>query len=317
MKIKRLKGGYKPYITEDEKRFVSCSSNTVYIYDLENGKLLQSVRTFRNISRVAVSHNKQLLAVKNTSGILAVFRLDSGEKICQSYMECREGEQMVFVPDDNAVLDFDWDGRTMLLDYSNGTHCILDGPAHGKGKQLPRTAYIQYDVFTNQIYKLMADNYGESSGKIMVSSADPGHMAFKVVYETQGSEILLDHLKGISLCKTHNYYMNFRANQLIVTDKNFTEVSRIDLPTGIGVRNAWKFWVSPGEKYVFLDFGPQCDATDFAAMRTAKSLTGLFALGTMEQVAEFDYDNVSGFLMYDDDRKFIIPTWKGSYAGEL
>lgn len=59
----------------------------------------------------------------------------------------------------------------------------------------------------------------------------------------------------------------------------------------------------------------QCDAMDFAAMRTAKSLTGLFALDTMEQVAEFDYDNVSGFLMYDDDRKFIIPTWKGSYAG--
>lgn len=52
-------------------------------------------------------------------------------------------------------------------------------------------------------------------------------------------------------------------------------------------------------------------------MRTAKSLIGLFALDTMEQVAEFDYDYVSGFLMYDDDRKFIIPTWKGSYTGEL
>lgn len=317
MKVKKLKGGYTPYITEDEKRLITVGKNTVYVYNLEDGKLLQSVKTFNNISRAAISNNRQLLAVKNTSGTLAVFHLDSGEKICQSYMECCEGEQMLFIPDDSAVLDFDRNGRTMLFDYSGGSHSILDGPAHGKGQQLPRTAYIRYDVHTNQIYKFMADNYGNSSGKIMASPADVDDIAFETVHETQGSEILPNHLWGISLCKTHNYHMDIRTNQLIVTDKHFSEVSRINLPSGIGVRNAMKFRVSADEKYVFLDFDKQCDAADFAAMETAKSLSCLFALDTMEQVAEFDYEFVSDFLMFDDDKKFVLATWKGSYVGDL
>lgn len=315
MKIKKLKGGFTPYITEDEKQLITFGKRTVYIYNLEDNKLLQSVKTFSDVSRAAISHNKQLLAAKNTLGTHAVFDLESGEKICQSYMERREGEQMIFVPDDSAILDFDRDGRTMLLDYASGTHCILDGPAHGEKKQFPFTAYIQYDVHTNQIYKFVADDYGNSSGKIMVSPADAGHIAFKVVHETQGSEVLPNHLYGISLCKTHNYYMNARKNQLIMTDKNFSEVSKIDLPSGIGICNARKFRVSAGEKYVFLDFGRQCDAEHYT--KTAKSLSCLFALDTMEQVAEFDYEYVSNFLMYDDDRKFVLATWVGSYLGNL
>lgn len=31
---------------------------------------------------------------------------------------------------------------------------------------------------------------------------------------------------------------------------------------------------------------------------------------------EFDCDYDSGFLMYDDDREFIVSTWNGSYLHE-
>lgn len=43
MKTKKLKGGFTPYITADEKLLVTVSRNTAYVYDLESGKLQQSV----------------------------------------------------------------------------------------------------------------------------------------------------------------------------------------------------------------------------------------------------------------------------------
>lgn len=72
MKAKKLKGGYTPYMTEDEKQLAAFSRNTVYVYNLEDGKLLQSVKTISNVSSVAISNNKQLLVAKNTSGTIAV-----------------------------------------------------------------------------------------------------------------------------------------------------------------------------------------------------------------------------------------------------
>lgn len=68
---------------------------------------------------------------------------------------------------------------------------------------------------------------------------------------------------------------------------------------------------------MFMDFGQQRGARDYAAAETAKFLSCLFALDTMEQAAEFDYPYVSNFLMFDDDKKLILATWKGSYLGAL
>lgn len=209
MKTKKLKGGYRLFITDDEKLLVTLSSrNTVYVYDLAVGKLQHQLRTVNNVSCTAVSKDKQCLAVKNTSGTIALFSLVTGEEICRNVMECREGEPMTFTPDGSGLLDFDWDGRTMFLDCSTAKHCILDGPESGERNKLPRTAYIQYDTYSNQIYKFMADEYGNSSGKIFASPADMENIAFEVIQEY--ADTLPDSMGGISLCRMHNYYMDIR-----------------------------------------------------------------------------------------------------------
>lgn len=81
MKIKKLKGGFTPYITTDEKLLVTVSRNTAYVYDLESGKLQQSVKSLSNLSETAVSGDKKLLAVKNTSEMIALISLESWEEI--------------------------------------------------------------------------------------------------------------------------------------------------------------------------------------------------------------------------------------------
>ncbi len=64
-----------------------------------------------------------------------------------------------------------------------------------------------------------------------------------------------------------------------------------------------KVLVSPGEKYAFISMG----GTDSA----------LFELSSMKLVREFEYDCIADFKMIDDDRRYIISTWNGTYVGEI
>ena len=318
-KIKKLKGGFDLFVTEDEKLLVTSNSrNAVYVYDLETGKLKLQVKTVSNVSEKAISPDKSLLAAKNTQGHIAIISMETGEEIGRSNMKWCEGEQMTFTADSKAILDFDWDGRTMLLDCDTKMYKILDGPKEKGEKVLPRVSHIKYDRYSNQIYKFVADEWGNSKGRIMASPADPENISFEVVQEFP--DVLPDHLEGISLCKTNNYYLDKKNKDLVVTDKQFAEVRRISLPESVKESKLWpdKMWVSPCEQYVFIDMGRQYDPDDFAGtFHDAKPLSYLFKLDTMELVQEFDYDYISDFTMIDEDKKFILSTWQGSYIGEI
>lgn len=315
MKIKKLKGGFHPFLTEDETLLSTMNSrNSVYIYNLKTGKLLHTLKTVSNVSETAISKDQKLLAAKNTSGLMAVIRLEDEQEICRSAMEGREGYQMLFMPDHKTILDFDWEGRTMCLDCQTGSHAILDGPGPGP-KTLPKlTSHIEYDAYTDQIYKFVSNGSGSPGGKVMVSPACLKGIAYETVQEFENT--LPGRSGGLSFCRTNNYYVDQRQNQLVATDKNFAELFRKELPAA-GVCSFDRVWVSADEKYLFMDFGRQCDPRDFAAFRTAKSLSCLYALDTMEQVAEFDYPFVSDFLMFDGDKKFVLATWQGSYLGTI
>ena len=180
MKTKKLKGGFTPYITADEKLLVTVSRNTAYVYDLESGKLQQSVKSLSNLSETAISGNKKLLAAKNTSGMIALISLESGEEIGRCAMERREGDRIVFTHDDGGVLDFDWDGRTMFLDCTGVKHQILDGPTNVVLGRLPKTVSMHYDVYSDRIYRIMADEMagGNTKGRAQVSPADIGNIDY-------------------------------------------------------------------------------------------------------------------------------------------
>ena len=318
-KIKKLKGGFQLFVTEDEKLLVTSSSrNSVYVYDLETLKLRLQTKTVSNVSKNAISSDKKLLAAKNTQGHIAIISMETGEEILRCNMKWCEGEQMTFTSDGKALLDFDWDGRTMLLDCEKNRCMILDGPEECNVKVLPRVAHMQYDRNSNQIYKFVADEWGNSKGRIMASPANQENIIYEVIQEFPG--MLPDHLKGISLCKIHNYYVDMNNKELIMTDKNFVEEKRISLPTQVveSKVSLKKIWVSPCEQYVYVDMGRQYDPDDFAGtFHDAKSLSYLFEMDTMELVQEFDFDYVSDFTMIDADKRFIISTWQGTYIGEV
>lgn len=319
-KIRKLKGGFDLFVTEDEKLLASSNSrNSVYVYDLETCKLVMTTKTVSNVSEKAISPNKKFLAAKNTSGEIALISMETGEEIGRNTMEYREGEQMTFTPDSKTLLDFDWDGRTMLFDCETITHKILDGPTVRGKRELPRVAYLRYDRYSNQIYKFVADDYGKSKGRVMTSPADPENIAYEVIKEFP--DAIPDHLMGrISFCRTHNFHIDIRNKQIVVTDKKFEELKRISFPQQVveSRLSPDRIQVSPCEQYVFFDMGRQYDPDDFAGtFHDAKPLSYLFRMDNMELVQEFEYDAVSDFTMIDEDKKFILSTWSGTYIGDV
>lgn len=152
----------------------------------------------------------------------------------------------------------------------------------------------------------------------MVSPATPESITYELIKEFPN--VLPNHLMGISFCKTHNYHIDQKNKEVVVTDKQFKEVKRICLPMQVteSKRLPKKIWVSPYEQYVFIDMGRQYDPDNFAGtFHNAKSLSYLFKIDTMELVQEFKYDNVSDFTMIDVDNRFILSTWQGTYIGEV
>ena len=299
-KIKKIKGGNTPFVSDDEEILLTTSSrNTVYVYNLKTGKLMNSFKTVSNVSHVAMSPDKRLIAAKNTIGHMALVLAADGTEIFRNKMKEREGWGMRFLQDSDSVLDIDWSGRTMVLDCKSGEAEVLDqGSNH-----LPRADYMHIDRFSGLIYKFMADNYGYSSGVVMVSPADPNRIKYEPI--KLFPELLPDHFPGISFCKTHNYHVDKENCQIVMTDKKFEELKRIEMPEILKQEGYFPkgTFISPSEKYVFFT--------------TYKQLSLLYRLDSMKLVGEFDYEYVSNFTMIEDDTRFIITTWSGSYIGNV
>ncbi len=300
-KFKKLKGGMDLYVTEDEKLLVNSNSrNGVYVYDTDTMKQVFQTKTVSYVAQKAISPDKKLLAAKNTSGQMALISMKTGEEICRCDMAKSEGYKFTFTPDSKAVLDFDWDGRTMLLN-AKGAFKILDGPEPGEKND---KVYLHYDRFSGQIYKLAREN-GSEKGRFAYAYAT--EVSKKPEYRQihKFMDMMPDHIMGISFCKDHIYYLDKNGTGIVETDKSFEKTRLIPVPKKLfqsGDRIC-HVYVSPCEKYVFFYLG--------------FSLGVMYDLTNMEPVMVFTEDVISDFTMLHEDKTVVIATWDGTYVGDI
>ena len=159
--IKKLKGGNDLYVTDDEKYLV-CSNtrNSVYVHDLNTFKTVFQTKTVSNVAYYAISPDGKTLAAKNTSGEIALINMETGEEILRNKMQKSEGYPLTFTRDGKYVLDFDWDGRTMLLGFDNQCKVLDDTLREEMGESV---GYLQYDRFENTVYKLVKADMSAST----------------------------------------------------------------------------------------------------------------------------------------------------------
>ena len=205
-KDKKLSGGFEIFMSEDESLVALISRNTVYVYDLASKERILAAKTVSNASCAIVSPDKKYIAAKNTSGTLALISMESGLELCRCPMEMCEGEMPFFTLDSRHVIDLDWGGRVMLFDTESKVHTVLDNT-----RPLVRCDFIHYDFFSKRIYRFMARDFGNSPGIVqsMVideKHLDPEHAEFTTLRKFPFS--LPDHMKGVSFCKSHNYWLD-------------------------------------------------------------------------------------------------------------
>ena len=168
----------------------------------------------------------------------------------------------------------------------------------------------------------MTNGLGYCPGIVQTALIDENHLvpeqaAFETVRDFKKQ--LPDHIHGLSFCREHNYWYDFKTEKIIKCDKDFKKLGSLNLPETNSVTKASKIWVSPDEKYLFVDYGKQCDIskTRVSEMKLIPSLSVLYDMKTLRPVKDFSYDYVSNFTMYGNDRHYIIGTWGGTFVGEI
>ena len=303
-RIRKIKGGMGMFVTEDETLLVNSNyRNTVYVYDLtsSSSKPVFWTRTVSNVAEKAVSLDKKLLAAKNTSGMMALISMETGEELFRNPMGKHEGYEITFTDDGRYILDMDWSGRTMLLNCQTNQCEVLDGPIMREHNGYPYVTYMRYDRYSKQIYRIIEGEPGcNYRGVAQTSQLCDNKVSYNTVSGFKKKVPGL--LDCISLCRLHNYYRD--GGSIVVTDKAFNELDRYPLPShfdGCNTRSV-KMWISPCEKYGLFTF---------------QGMSILFDLARRKTIYEFDYDYVEEFTMIKEDTTFIISTWTGSYIGNI
>ena len=269
-------------------------------------------KSLSNISCVAISIDQQRMAVKNTSGIMALHDLRTGEELFRNPMFNTEGEQIYFSDDDKYVFDIDRGGRLMLFNCYDGSCILLDNR-----KVMPRCDYIQIDYLNKIIYRFMRKDEGFSSGIIQAYNIDESQLNPESVnFENRNiikKNSLIDKW-NFSLCRFNNYY--YDGKDIIKTDKDFKTIKKLKFKKEKEIRN---LWVSEDENFMLIDYGyiNNIEKMSLAEMKDSPCLSVLYDLKTIAKIKEFDYPFISDFKMLKNGKSYIISTWNGTFVGEM
>lgn len=124
----KLKKGMTPSFSPDGSVLATSSSSSVLIHNVADGSLRTKFKALPHISHLAFAPTGDRVAVKSTSGRIAVFDLE-GKLIvdCKNQKE-GEGVSPVWTRDGTQLIDGSWKGRMYRRDAATG-EVLRDAPA--------------------------------------------------------------------------------------------------------------------------------------------------------------------------------------------
>lgn len=108
------------------KKLIAVAGGSVRIFDSSNGQQLgERIKILQYPAYLAFSRDSRFLAIKNTSGHIAVFDTLDNCVVCKNKITNVEGCGIYFTPDDRYVVTGDWDGNILIFDWTENRYRIL------------------------------------------------------------------------------------------------------------------------------------------------------------------------------------------------
>jgi len=264
--MKTLKGGYVSVSPNGDH--ILTVGGRVYVYDAHT---LSSAGIFKPTSSyvtcVAMSHDGKLIAVKNTSGRIAIIEYPTGNILGVCKMERREGfKSMCFSKDDSYIFDFDHAGNIMKLNISDFKYEVL----YRFNKYM---FGIYYDEYADKICAIDTRNSGCVNGCIWTSPVEPFSFC------ESGKVIIDNYGYNSDYCFNRKFTVIKISDEFFIFDKDFKLKIRVK-PTYIypngeevelsnmrGIPGIRGMTLSENGEMLFISYGYTFCLFEFPAMK--------------------------------------------------
>lgn len=161
MKIYKLKlkgEGHQMLMSPDQK-IIAVAGGSVRLFSSLDGKQLgENITVLKYPHYLAFSHDSRFLAIKNTSGHIAVFDTLGNCIVCKNKITNVEGCGIYFTPDDKYIVTGDWDGNILIFDWTENRYRILKKLIGSQRKILINNIqYIYPDTFIFMVSPIYMD----------------------------------------------------------------------------------------------------------------------------------------------------------------
>ncbi len=120
----KFSGSFEIKKSPNEKYFATIGSSVI-IWDANSGKKISALNQLQNPSTMNFSCTGKLLAVKNTTGKIALYEMEGLKHITSVQPTKSEGCEVFFTPDERYIVSADWDGTIYTVEIESGEISII------------------------------------------------------------------------------------------------------------------------------------------------------------------------------------------------
>lgn len=138
-----------------DSTILATIGNPIKLWNVKERRKVGTIQTISNASHIVISKNSKFIAIKNTTGYIAIHNLNDGfSKVLQGVgtVGC-DGSNILLTQDNLKIVDCSWHGEIIVIDIKTGksvfNETIPDGGISqiGFSKEQNTYYFLSYDKF--------------------------------------------------------------------------------------------------------------------------------------------------------------------------
>lgn len=182
------------YESPDGKQLIALYGSKINIFAKEGLVKLHEFKDIKNPAYVTFAPNRNIFVVKNTSGHIAVFSLETLECIAKNKLTENEGSAMVFDQSGRNVICCDWNGYIHVYNIDENKYSvehIVDKSTYGMIRGIKKINNNYWFFFGKGIVKWEFPFSNTAINKEVLSRKDVFYESFMPKCNTKNGEIII------------------------------------------------------------------------------------------------------------------------------